>query len=52
MNAIDILTKYFPDENHILIDDNATTHRKRAEDVLSARRMPKKMARSGESCHR
>ena len=28
MHAIDILTKYFPNEDHVLIYDNATTHQK------------------------
>ncbi|KAH7904621.1 hypothetical protein BJ138DRAFT_1106667 [Hygrophoropsis aurantiaca] len=39
--AMDILQKCYPDEDHIFVFDNATTHLKRAEDALSARRMPK-----------
>lgn len=39
--AMDILTKHYPDEDHVLIYDNATTHRKRPEDALSALRMTK-----------
>ncbi|EEB97145.1 hypothetical protein MPER_03592 [Moniliophthora perniciosa FA553] len=39
--AMDILAKHYPDEDHILIYDNTTTHRKRAEDALSATKMPK-----------
>ncbi|KAF9230806.1 hypothetical protein BU15DRAFT_6835, partial [Melanogaster broomeanus] len=38
---MDILEKYYPDEDHILVFDNATTHLKRADDALSARKMPK-----------
>ncbi|KAK0495603.1 hypothetical protein EDD18DRAFT_1354058 [Armillaria luteobubalina] len=39
--AMDILAKYFPDEDHILVFDNATTHVKHAGTALSATRMPK-----------
>ncbi|KAE9403400.1 hypothetical protein BT96DRAFT_1080589 [Gymnopus androsaceus JB14] len=39
--ALDILTHDYPDEDHVLVFDNATTHLKRAEDALSARKMPK-----------
>jgi hypothetical protein len=39
--AMDILEKHFPNERHIFIFDNATTHLKRADDALSARQMPK-----------
>ncbi|KIK80985.1 hypothetical protein PAXRUDRAFT_15495 [Paxillus rubicundulus Ve08.2h10] len=39
--AMDILEKYYPDEDHILVFDNATTHLKRADDALSAWKMPK-----------
>jgi hypothetical protein len=38
---MDILEKHFPDEDHIMVFDNATTHLKRADDALSARKMPK-----------
>ncbi|KAI6101837.1 hypothetical protein F5141DRAFT_1190105 [Pisolithus sp. B1] len=34
--AMDILVKYFPEEDHIFIFDNATTHLKHADDPLSA----------------
>jgi hypothetical protein len=40
-SAMDILEKHFPDEDHIMVFDNATTHLKRADDALSARKMPK-----------
>ena len=39
--AMDILRRDYPDEEHILIFDNATTHLKRADDAISARKMPK-----------
>ncbi len=40
-HAMEILTKHYPDEDHVLVFDNATTHLKRAEDSLSASKMPK-----------
>ncbi|THV00602.1 hypothetical protein K435DRAFT_932378 [Dendrothele bispora CBS 962.96] len=40
-DAINILPEFGPDIEHIFIYDNATTHKKRAEDALSARHMPK-----------
>jgi hypothetical protein len=40
--AMDILEKYYPDEDHVLVFDNASTHQKRADGALSARRMPKR----------
>ncbi|OJA21652.1 hypothetical protein AZE42_13631, partial [Rhizopogon vesiculosus] len=39
--AMTILEKDYPDEDHIFVFDNATTHLKRADDALSARQMPK-----------
>ncbi|KAI5993568.1 hypothetical protein EDD15DRAFT_2167169 [Pisolithus albus] len=39
--AMDILQKFYPDDDHIFVFDNATTHLKRANDALSARKMPK-----------
>ncbi|KAF7969760.1 hypothetical protein HWV62_11377 [Athelia sp. TMB] len=47
--AMDILEQHYPDEDHILVFDNATTHQKRADGALSARRMPKKSSTSLES---
>lgn len=38
--AADILEEYFPNDDHIFVYDNATTHLKRARDAISARRMP------------
>jgi len=39
--ALAILEKYYPEEDHVFIFDNATTHQKRADGALSARNMPK-----------
>ena len=39
--AIEILQKYYPDDDHVLIFNNATTHVKRADNALSARHLPK-----------
>ncbi|KAF9510185.1 hypothetical protein BS47DRAFT_1373366 [Hydnum rufescens UP504] len=39
--AMDILTRYYPNEKHVLIFDNAKTHSKCLEDSLSAHHMPK-----------
>jgi hypothetical protein len=39
--SMDILEKYYTNENHILVFDNATTHLKHADGALSARNMPK-----------
>ncbi|KIK97179.1 hypothetical protein PAXRUDRAFT_136819, partial [Paxillus rubicundulus Ve08.2h10] len=39
--AMDILEKYYPDDNHILVFNNATTHLKHANNALSAQKMPK-----------
>ncbi|KAF9506364.1 hypothetical protein BS47DRAFT_1374139 [Hydnum rufescens UP504] len=44
-HAMDILDKYYPNENHVLVFDNATTHQKRPDDALSASKMPKMMPR-------
>jgi hypothetical protein len=38
---MDICKKYWHDEKHIFIYDNATTHLKCADDALSAQKMPK-----------
>ncbi|CDO74299.1 hypothetical protein BN946_scf184839.g4 [Trametes cinnabarina] len=45
--AMDILSRHYPDEDHILIFDNATTHLKRAADALSARHMSMKPMQEG-----
>ncbi|KAF8596675.1 hypothetical protein BDV93DRAFT_454442 [Ceratobasidium sp. AG-I] len=39
--AMDILTKYYPDEDHVFIFDNATTHTKRSTNALSVASMTK-----------
>jgi len=39
--AINILKKHYPNEDHVLVYDNATTHLKRADGALSACQMPK-----------
>jgi hypothetical protein len=39
--AMAILEKYFPNDNHVFLYDNATTHLKRSDEALSARNMTK-----------
>ena len=39
--TMDILKEDYPDEDHLLIFNNATTHLKCSEDALSASKMPK-----------
>ncbi|KAG1907615.1 uncharacterized protein F5891DRAFT_938483 [Suillus fuscotomentosus] len=39
--AMTILEKDYPEDDHVFVFDNATTHLKRADDALSARNMPK-----------
>ncbi|OAX33831.1 hypothetical protein K503DRAFT_836237 [Rhizopogon vinicolor AM-OR11-026] len=39
--AMTILEKDYPDDDHVFVFDNATTHLKRADDAISARQMPK-----------
>ena len=46
---MDILTKHYHNEDHIFIFDNATTHTKRADDALSARKMPKNTPGPGKN---
>lgn len=45
--AMDIFEEFGSDVEHVLIYDNATTHRKRADDALSARSMPKSKSSAG-----
>ncbi|KAJ8593735.1 hypothetical protein M405DRAFT_730919 [Rhizopogon salebrosus TDB-379] len=47
-SAMDILEKHYPDEDHVMVFDNATTHLKRADDALSARHMPKFSPKNGD----
>ncbi|KAG2362182.1 hypothetical protein BDR07DRAFT_1285342, partial [Suillus spraguei] len=39
--AMDILSKDYPNEDHVLVFDSATTHVKRPDDTLAACKMPK-----------
>ncbi|KIJ58494.1 hypothetical protein HYDPIDRAFT_178060 [Hydnomerulius pinastri MD-312] len=39
--TMDLLEKHYPNSDHVLIFDNATTHLKRAKGAISARHMPK-----------
>lgn len=43
-HTMDIISERYPDDDHVLIFDNAPTHLKRAADSLSARHMPKNPA--------
>lgn len=45
--AMSILSKYYPDDDHVLVFDNASTHLKRANDALSAKQMPKGISKPG-----
>ncbi|RDX40342.1 hypothetical protein OH76DRAFT_1366364 [Lentinus brumalis] len=47
-DIMDILDQY-PDEDHTVVYDNAKTHTKRADDALSARRMPKNIPKEGSN---
>ncbi|KAI9574061.1 hypothetical protein HD554DRAFT_2166922 [Boletus coccyginus] len=42
-----ILDEYYGNKDHVLIFDNATTHLKRAENTLSACKMPKGILKNG-----
>jgi len=44
---MDLCDRWYPNDIHILIYDNATTHRKRADNAISARRMPKFTPKEG-----
>ena len=44
---MDILLEYYPQFEHVFVYDNATTHLKRADDALSARKMPKNIPKQG-----
>lgn len=47
--SMDILEKHYPDDDHVFIFDNATTHTKRADNALSARNMPKGTSKKGSN---
>ena len=40
-HAIEILMKYYPNEDHVFVYDCASTHLKRSEEAFSASNMPK-----------
>ena len=39
--AMEILAKYYPNDDHVLIYDNARTHSARRAEALSARKIPR-----------
>ena len=45
--AIKLVKEHYPDEDHVLVFDNAMTHLKRPEDALSACKMPKHPSKEG-----
>ena len=47
--SMDILERHYPDEKHVLLFDNATTHQKQADDALSASKMPKFTPKPGKN---
>ncbi|KAG2153086.1 uncharacterized protein EDB93DRAFT_1239874 [Suillus bovinus] len=47
-NAMDILEQHYPDEDHVIVFDNAMTHLKRVDDALSAWHMPKFSPKDGD----
>jgi len=48
-SAMDLLDKHYPEEEHVLVFDNATTHLKREDDALSAQKMPMKTPKEGRN---
>jgi len=47
--AMDILKTHYPDEDHVLLFDNATTHLKQADDALSAQKMPRNVPKDNKN---
>ncbi|GLB37418.1 hypothetical protein LshimejAT787_0404690 [Lyophyllum shimeji] len=47
--AMDICTEFYPEYDHVFIYDNATTHLKRPDGSLSARKMPKNAPKPGHN---
>ncbi|EDR04580.1 uncharacterized protein LACBIDRAFT_330517 [Laccaria bicolor S238N-H82] len=47
--AMDILTEWYPEYEHVSIYDNTPTHLKRPDGLLSARRMPKNIPKEGHN---
>ena len=46
---MDIVSEAYPEYEHVFIYDNATTHLKRADGSLSARKMPKNTSKPGSN---
>jgi len=46
-STMDILKKHYPNDDHIFVFDNATTHLKRPDEALSAQNMPKFTPKEG-----
>jgi hypothetical protein len=46
--AMEILTKYYPNEDYVFIYDNMTTHLKHADNALSALKIPKLPPKKGQ----
>jgi hypothetical protein len=46
---MDILEKHYPNEDHVLVFDNVTTHTKRADNAFSTRKMPKFTPKEGNN---
>jgi len=44
---MDILEAEYPNDDHVLVFDNAPTHLKWSEDSVSARKMPKNVPKEG-----
>lgn len=47
--AMEILEEHFPNEQHCLVYNNATTHLKREDNALSASKMPKDTPKEGSN---
>jgi hypothetical protein len=48
-HAMDILEQHFPNDKHVLLFDNATTHQKHADNALSATKMLKFTPKEGKN---
>lgn len=48
-DAMDIVLEKYPDFDHVFVYDNAPTHLKRADDAISARKMPKGIPKAGSN---
>ena len=46
---MDILDKHYPNEEHVLVFDNATTHLKHEDDALLAQKMTKFTPKVGQN---